>query len=203
MNIFFFFKNYDYLHFLRLTSVFYYIQDPVLNTEDVERLNSKKPLSVLKKVTMLTMPVMLYILNHIVRDLKCHHCDAITGAETHHLLSPELCEHSDQHVSTQRGGCAAAAAADPHQGETGACIQGWEQVFVWITIVSCRKCSVLKRKWRRSHIWWRSWRRVWEKPSTATVNSAGPAAPTLHFEKTNPLSAWEIKLYFLSKSNDM
>lgn len=30
---------------------FNYIQDPVLNTDDVERLNSKKPLSILKKVT--------------------------------------------------------------------------------------------------------------------------------------------------------
>lgn len=146
---------------------------------------------------------MLYILNHIVKDLKCHQCDAITGTETHHLLSPELCEHSDQRVSTQRGGRAAAASADPHQGETERYIHGWERVFVWITIVSCWKRSVLMRKWRRSHIWWRSWRRVWEKASTATVTSAGPAAPTLRFEKANPQSAWEIKLSFLSKPNDM
>lgn len=45
-----------------------------------------------------------------------------------------------------------------------------------------KKHSVLRRKWQR-FIWWRSWRRVWEKPSTATVTSAGPAAPLPRFEK--------------------
>lgn len=65
------------------------------------------------------IPVMPCFLNNRGKVLKYRHYDTITGAETHHLLSPKLREHSDQCVSAQRGSRAAAAAADPHQGERG------------------------------------------------------------------------------------
>lgn len=40
-----------------------------------------------------------------------------TVTETHHLLSAELCEYSDQPVSTQRGGSAATADYGTHKGK--------------------------------------------------------------------------------------
>lgn len=42
----------------------------------------------------------------------------VTAAETHHLLSTELCEYSDQPVSTQRGGSAATAYSGTYKGKT-------------------------------------------------------------------------------------
>lgn len=42
--------------------------------------------------------------------------------------------------------------------------------------------SAPKRKWKALHLWWKSWRPLWEKPSTTTDTSLEPAAPMLHFE---------------------
>lgn len=61
----------------------------------------------------------------------------MTGTETHHLLSPKLCEHGGQCVSAQRGSRAAAAAADPHQGETGGHIHAWKCVCLTSAEIYC------------------------------------------------------------------
>ncbi|XP_024859426.1 protein tyrosine phosphatase domain-containing protein 1 isoform X2 [Kryptolebias marmoratus] len=75
------------------------LKDPVLSSDDVEKLNvggsNRKPLNVLKKIY------------HVV--------STTTVTETHHLLSAELCEYSHQSVSTQRGCSAPTADVRTHK----------------------------------------------------------------------------------------
>lgn len=106
------------------------IQEPVLSAEDVNRLscaaNTRKPLNVLKKVRNWCMQVIcdcwvffLWTLNLCVKNIKCYFQYFIyTATETHHLLSTELCEHGDQPVSTQGGGCAPTTDAVTNKGKT-------------------------------------------------------------------------------------
>lgn len=58
-------------------------------------------------VTWVLFGLMLKVLSNIV-----------PVTETHHLLSAELCEDSDQPVSTQRGHSAATAHSGPYKGKT-------------------------------------------------------------------------------------
>lgn len=56
-------------------------------------------------------------LNILLKKYLHNNVYTITGTETHHLLSAELCEYSDQPVSTQRGCTAAATDASTYTGK--------------------------------------------------------------------------------------